>query len=498
MLYDLNWLQEGQTFPPLSERERLKTYRDNKALFKGDMAEVLAPYRNRIKTIVDRFASYSGWSEESLDRFELDLNYFQLMTLKTGDMIAGEPPSITAKGDKDLGKDIERTDLNNKLMSLVYDISICADAVTRLKTNKNGDKDFIVTSPSMWFPIVSNEDKNEILYHVLAWAECLNPNAGQYEKKQYVVKVQVHERGQYTPMTFAVKDAKVGNSAQTVLMNNDLNVTLDSYTLGACIEKGNSIPTGFEDFAIIHFHNTVTADTLFGINDYDRITPLVAELQVRYSLESLILDKHSAPTLAIPRSAITKTTGGEYTFKAGSVISMEAGDEPPQYLVWDASLQANHTAIEKLEKHLYSLSEMGAIVNDDAFGASQGFEALETRMTNARLKARRMSSGLTRPLKQLVSAISGIPTEDISVCWNDGLPNNEYRETDIATKQLQGGLFDLETILMDHFDKSEEDAAQIAEKVRQERSNSMVSFDEGVEDDGNDESEELKDDGDGT
>lgn len=479
MLYDLNWLAEGQAFPPRSEWERLKTYRDNKALFEGDIAGVLEPYRHRVQSIVDRFASYSGWSAESLDRFELDLNYFQLMTLKTGDLVAGEPPTITTKGGEDLAEDIERTDFDGKLLSIVYDISRFGDSVARLKTNNDGGKDFVVVSPSMWFPIVSLEDPREIQYHVLAWAECLNPSAGQHERKEYVVKVQVHERGRYTPMTYAVKDAKIGQT-NTFYLANGLNISLDTYTLGACIEAGKPVATGFDDFAVVTFHNTVTPDSIFGINDYDRITPLVAELQVRYSLESLILDKHSAPTLAVPRSAVTKTVTGEYVFKAGSVITMESEEAPPQYLIWDASLQANHTEIEKLEKHLYSLSEMGAIVNDDSFGASQGFEALETRMTNARLKARRTSSGLTRPVKQLISALSGIPAQEISVCWNDGLPNNEYRETDIATKQL--ALMDLETILMDHFDKSPEDAAKIAEKKRNETANSMVTFEESDED----------------
>lgn len=492
MLYDLNWLQEGQTFPPRSEWERLKTYRDNKALFDGDMAEVLAPYRRRVQTIIERFVTYNGWSAESFDRFELDLNYFQLMTLKTGDLIAGEPPTVTSKGGKDLSEEVERTDFNGKLLPIVYDVSRYGDSVVRLKLNGKRQKDFVVVSPGMWFPVVNIEDKDEILYHVLAWAECLNPNAGQYEKKEYVVKVQIHERGQYTPMTFAVKDAKEGRAAQTVIMLNGLNLTLDSYTLGACIEACRPIKTGFDNFAVIPFHNTVTPESIFGINDYDRITPIVAELQVRYSLESLILDKHSAPTVHAPQKYLNEISTGEWVLPLGGVIGTEKGDELPGYLIWDASLQANHTEIEKLEKHLYSLSEMGAIVNDDAFGASQGFEALETRMTNARLKARRMSSGLTRPVKLLLSALSGLPAEDISVCWNDGLPNNEYRETDIATKQLQGGLFDLETILMDHFDKSEEDAAQIAEKVRQGRSNSTVSFDEDAEDNLEDETQADK------
>ena len=48
MLFDLDWLQRGREFPPPSELERLKTYKDNRALFNGDMADVLEQYRRRV------------------------------------------------------------------------------------------------------------------------------------------------------------------------------------------------------------------------------------------------------------------------------------------------------------------------------------------------------------------------------------------------------------------------------------------------------------------
>lgn len=473
MLYDLNWLAEGQTFPPRSELERLKMYRDNRALFSGDISEVLAPYRERIKSIVSRFAGLSGYVEGSLDRFELDLNYFQLMTLKTGDLIAGEPPTITAKRG-DIGSAIENTDFNNKLLSIMYDVSRFGVSVARLMLNEKKQKDFIVSSPDLWFPVVSSEDKSKILYHVIAWTQCLNPSATQYEKKNYVLKAQVHERGKYTAITFAVKDKFTITENR---MSDNLSLTYDSFRLDGLLEK-TVVTTGFADFAVVPFSNTTTSDSIFGLNDYDRITPILAELQVRYSLESLILDKHSAPTVCAPTKSLVQYKSGEWTLPLGGVIPIEPNDAPPQYLVWDAALIANHTMIEKLEKHLYSLSEMGAIISDDAFGASQGFEALETRMTNARLKSRRMSSALNRPAKCLLSELTGIPAEDISLCFNDGLPNNEYRETDIATKKVQGGLFDNVTALMEHFGKTLEDAEAIAERVRESKSNSMAAFNE--------------------
>ena len=162
-------------------------------------------------------------------------------------------------------------------------------------------------------------------------------------------------------------------------------------------------------------------------------------------------------------------------------MPVDSGKPYPQYITWDASLQANHTMIEKLEKHLYSLSEMGAVLNDDSFGASQGFEALETRMTNARLKARRISSLMITPLKELISLLSEkgytfIPMDEISVQFNDGLPLTENQEVNIALKKSGNTqLEDVSTILQEHLGKSKEEADAIAAILKSSQLNPFAS-----------------------
>jgi Holliday junction resolvasome RuvABC DNA-binding subunit len=144
---------------------------------------------------------------------------------------------------------------------------------------------------------------------------------------------------------------------------------------------------------------------------------------------------------------------------------------PPGYLTWDASLQANHTMIEKLEKHLYSLSEMGAVVNDDAFGASQGYEALQTRMTNAKLKCRRLSSKIKPSLQELISALTEIgytktEAKDIQITFKDGLPTNEYQKADIAQKEML--IKSRKTTLREVYGYSEKDAQKEIEQYQEE------------------------------
>ncbi len=94
MLYNLDWLAEGQMFPPESELARLQMYRDNRALFNGDSEEVLKPYQDRIQRVIDSFVDLAGFNAKDRTRFGLDLNYFQATTIKTGDLVAGTPPTM--------------------------------------------------------------------------------------------------------------------------------------------------------------------------------------------------------------------------------------------------------------------------------------------------------------------------------------------------------------------------------------------------------------------
>lgn len=500
ILYSLDFLAQGNLFPPPSQWARLQTYSDNTKLFKQQVAEVLEPYSQRIREITSRFANID-WENYTGRFYEMELDYFQLISLKTMDLVCGENPTVSSKPKRtppsveptpdteleamdeaaqkiaqetaelawkdNLDEITNDTKLFKKLQSAVLGLSYCGDAIARIY--KDGKKNnCTITSPAMWFPVVDREVKENILYHVLAWVECTTPNEQDEKKKVYILRVQIHEKGRYTNYTYACKPEKAVNN---VIGPHNLNVSVPTFKIGGLLEEEKPVNTGLSDFAIVHLSNVVPPDTIFGINDYDRIVPILAELNVRYTLESFVLDKHSAPTMALPESAFFQNRLGEWVPAVGGAVKTKNGEPLPSYITWDAAMTANHAIIEKLEKHLYSLSEMGAVINDDSFGASQGYEALETRMTNAKLKARRIAQNLTDPLKKIIALLSEvgytrIDESELSVQWNEGLPTNEYRETDIATKKVGNkAIFDVATVLQEHFGKTKEEAEAIADKI---------------------------------
>ena len=94
-------------------------------------------------------------------------------------------------------------------------------------------------------------------------------------------------------------------------------------------------------------------------------------------------------------------------------------------------------------------------------------------------KARRISNALTRPVRQLFSSLSetaeeSIPYSKISVLWADGLPDDP-RENIENCKLATGAtkLMPLEKGIMEFFGKSNEEALQWIDMIREETQANM-------------------------
>lgn len=478
MLYNLEWLKEGQTFPPLCEVERLAEYKDSRQLFDGNTEQVLYSYKQRINEIIYKL--------DINTQFKTDINYHRLITMKTADMVCGEMPTITSKNDE-VSRLIKNTNFKKKLYGAVCDISRLGESIARILYKQDLKRnDFIITSPDAWFPIVNREDLGDYKAHVLAWVEEL-PGNSLYNPK-HILKAQIHEKGRFINREFELKNM-IGNNQININMvdgkpefSRNLNVT--TYTIGKEITKNAKYElTGLNDYAIVPLQNILLPDSVYAYNDYGPITSLVAELEVRVMLENAVLDKHTAPTLyADSANFIPNPMTGQREFATGRGVMVEEGGTIPGYVVWDASLQANHEMITLLKQLLYSISEMGAVINDEAFGASQGYEALMTRLTSARMKARRISDNLTDGVAKLIDLVSQngyerIKAEDISIVWNDGIPDTEIQNIDIAMKKLS--LFPIQKILMEHFGLTEEKALECVDALIEQQSlmqPSSISF----------------------
>ena len=464
MIYNENFIHTGAKFPPVCEIARLKKYADNRLLFNGETEQVLRSYKERIVNIITKFTDVPI-------TYKSDINYFKLLTLKTGDLVCGEPITLsTDDSRKELLYNCKNyADFDGKLLESVYDVSRLGESLIRVCEDDNKKGNIIVFNPDIWFPVCNRENIRDVKVHILAWIDEIEVNG----KEVKILKVQKHYKGYYIKENYAINNCE---RVKDIMFDGE-NITYDSYTIGRQLVAPERIDTGLSDFAIVQLAGTTMPDDIHGIDDYDAITSLVAELEVRYALESVILDKHTAPTMYANERAFTPDRiSGELTLNPGGAIPVAPGENPPGYITWDASLQANHYMIEQLEKKINSLSELGAVIDDSAFGNSQGYEALEIRMTNARLKARRITNKLTAPVKKVIELLSElwgnkIESSEISIFWNDGIPNSEFRESSIANLKLP--FFSISTLLKQHFGMSEEEAAEEVEKRQDENIESI-------------------------
>ena len=473
MLYNLDWLKENNYFPPMSELNRLKMYKDNANLFDDEPSLVLKPYADRFAEIINALKDDNKIHDSFFDM----PNYWQLSTIKTVDLMIGEEPNIICEKAKDVLEEIlQKSNFHNKLNELVIDNDALGECIVRPYINSKGERDFVSQSPTMWFPICNAENIKEITDDVLCWVVCVYHDANHPAKNKYELNCKIQKRGtdkieirRYSLPTFKTYDNFIDKNT-----NENCGPQI-IYTLGGLLES--RVEDAPFSQLIINIPGITTSRSLHGISNYDRITAIVAEIAIRRCLASFILDQNSAPRMAAPDSAFTRNEEGVWVLKTGGRNFVVAPNEqPPVYITWDGSLQANEARILDLKKELYSMCEVGPVINQEEMNSSQGYEALNVKLTNAKLKVRRMCKTFKQPLKQLIAFLinsSSVEDKDINIIFNEGIPVSEYQN--ILTAQAKKNLgVSLGSILVEFFGLTEEQAQKEVDKAHEESASAFI------------------------
>lgn len=478
MLFNMQWLARGQPFPPLAEIPRLTRYVQNAALFDGDHFKdpILRHRQECTDDAVDIFLKCSEKISKVIGNFDevisfpTLLNYQRLMTLKMADLVCGERPTIsgsTAEENDELKSAREYTDFDDKLYSTIIDVSRYGDAIWRLYRDENNRDTFTCWTPAQWFPIVAQDGTFSIRKHCICWRENLSEDE---LNPKWRLHVQIHgcapdEIGYYTA--------------------EEYEMTKDGRTIGKRLSS-TKVPTGFDKCAIMHLKAYSVTGSVYGYDDYMTLDSIMAEIMARVGQISAILDKHADPNITGPASLLTvNPKTGERYLAPGKYFAVSPGEEQPQYMTWDGQLTSAFKQLEFLVNQLYILSEMGAAVlgGQDSSGAAISGTAMRFKMVNPLAKARRISNSLTKPIRMLISSVCSevdVPEKNVSVFWADGLPDDP-RENIENCKLATGAtkMMPLETAIMEFFGRSNAEALQWIERIRNETEISMqMSADE--------------------
>lgn len=444
MIYSIDELvRKGATYPPACEIKRRDAYRVNDMLLNDDPWNALPLYKQRVFNVLANF------QVAQKEAYFYDANYWQDLVEKMQELIYGDKPEYTGADDAQtevLKTVLEATEFTPKVIEGLADFVALGEWVTKVERTEDGCR-FMSVDPSTWYPIVSRENVKEVKAHVLAWLVKVSE-----EKRE--LHVQVHERGQYTNMAFAVdkyeadayyKDAKDGRRINCPIstIGRQLDKSATDFALG-------TFKTGFEgEFAIIATANNAKTRTIYGSSDFDKITESAMEYNVRMTLKNLVLDKHSAPKM------YGAPLLGDGDGDLGNYIEVTPGGTTPNYLVWDASMQAVENTILKAQEDVANLSGLGSLLSSKTFGESQGYDALMIKLAPALMKTARKRAVLETHLKKLLSMLSvgygeKVPANDITIGWKNGIPATEGVRADIAQKHLATGWSTFDVLTKDY------------------------------------------------
>lgn len=494
---NLSWLEPGKSFPPKSQIPRIAKYESNRLLFENEYNIAFFSQIRRITVVKDNF--------KHIFATPIGLNYPQLMTLKTAQFVVGEPPDITAavdtastertaeelqqKKQKIIDTVRERSAVDELVEMFAIDLDVFGDAPYRIYKPDALQPELraAAVSPGNYYEIVREDDLKAVVHTVYCWVTNETDDIEDPAKCKYRLTAQIHSKGQYEKRvydlkykgTYAPYENRPTSSYEQAITGEYLGIAVPHYTIGKLRKQPEIIKTGVpDDFALKCIHNSRTSRDVYGIDNYERIADLCSEIMVILSRISIILDKHSAPTMTGPKTAVTEDADGESTLNGGMYIGYDMLDgQKIEYLTWDGQLLANFEQLKYCTEQLQILSEMGTALTVGAGSgqtASSG-RALRLLLTNPLLKARAIANRIDKHLKFIISALSGgeidfVPVDEITTYWYDGLPDDEMENTEMAAIQISSGIFSPKTVRSRLWNmKNSEDNEQEDELIRENR-----------------------------
>lgn len=404
-LYDVDSiLFKGAPWPPESEKIRLELYEQNVHLFSGNHMKV---YTNLLRLFHGSAADYQ--------KVIMILNLHRRLSTFWGDLLIGETPDIKVDdANADTVKALRRDSL---MWPEVYKalIDMSRFGVGPIKVYKDAnDRVFAqAIAPSRWYPI--QDSSGQVIEHLLAWTseEYVNHVLQTY------LHCEIHRRGEVETRKYDFKEGKIISEARDVEFDD----------------------TGIDDFLVVPFLNLTTSTEQWGCDDYTPLDSVIRGMEERLTRMHRILNAHSDPLMGVPADAISKDPNtGESNYDSNlRVIPMEEGQEKPFYVEWGGQLEGGFKELDFLMNQFYTISETcPQAFGQTISGAAESGTSLRLRMMAPLKRAERLRLNIEPAIKKLMwllAQLDGIDLDigDISVDFNDGLPNDEMQQMQIES-----------------------------------------------------------------
>jgi hypothetical protein len=419
------------TFPSNNEdRERLTDYAHYKMLFEGKHFEAFS-----MQITSDRYG------KDYAKLKYVVTNFASLISKIAADMLFSEPPTIKCERNQEF---IEAFMHENKLHVQNYESALqnsyYGDALYKLRIGKRrptDKEDTIIVednTPRVYFPVLQKDNvRAEPLEHVLAWkVKIPSDTSHDYLRKE------VH------------KDNKIFQELW-LLKGDKLDAQVDIALYDATLEPEQA--TRIDRPLIQHIPNWKTGERWNGYSDYADLGTIFYALNNRFTKVDNILDTHSDPILALPDGILDEQGKVRRDkLRMVEIPNTVAGEKPilPQYIIWDAKLEAAFDEIDKLIEVMMMISETSPDILGMGKGQSDSGRALKLKVMRTIGKVKRKRIYYDLALKEMLytaqvlakewnisiqgKSVIGEP-EMPTIKWEDGMPQ-DMREL-IEEEQLR-------------------------------------------------------------
>jgi len=411
-------------------------------------------------------ASFSKFAAEMTKKKKiltyLVCNFGGLISKVSADLLFGEqiglsyPDTATQKHKDFLDGFIKSNDLHNQNYEAALASSYLGDQFLKLYRDDKGVVHADYINPALVTVETEGDNKKAIESITIGWVK--TQSGTNYLRKE------IHYKGKIVNELWRLD--KGGVALAKVALN-----TIDDYAT-----LPDSQDTGVDDFLIRHIPNWRTSRLFWGLSDYMDLLSLFDEANNRVSRVKDILDKHSDPKLAVPPGVIQ----ADGTVKGANFDLVEVSGTAqssltkPEYITWDASLDAAFKEIDKIVEFLFLFSETSpAAFGMDKNGTADSGRALKFKLIRTMAKISRKKNYYDAALTWLFETAQklGNIAKPITpnIVWQDGIPQDTYEAAQIEEIRLRSGNTSVESSIKRLDGGNEKDVAAEIAKIDEEK-----------------------------
>lgn len=446
-------------WPKRPDKDRLQRYAHSDKLYSGD-------HFNAFRIKVDR-----DFTERYQKIRYIVGNFAGLMSRVMADMLFSQNLKIDVQNN-DTQKFLDAVIEENDLYTQLWESGVCnsrrGDSVFKLRVgtrHPNDESSSIIIeefTPAKYFPVFNRElARNTPEQDVIA----------EVFKEQgiTVLHKEIHEPGviYHEVYNYNPHEEKIISS---------LPVTQFGFKEREDTQVSRSL--------VFHVPNVRDGNGFFGTSDYVDLESLFFGLNNRITKIDNILDKHSDPILAVPPGVLDEN--GKVRKEALGMFEVDnetPGFSKPEYIVWNANLDAAENEVDKLIEMLYMFSEVSpATLGMEKGGVAESGRALKFRMIATIRKRNRKMRYYDMALKymlltaQELALAHGITVEKLKpqspekpqIKWSDRVVNDEVEAVDIATARIDNGTWSRSDAIADLDNMSPDDAKKKVKEIEKE------------------------------